>query len=60
MFKVLSNLKKNSLSVIIIVILLCIQAWADLELPNYTSKIVNIGIQERKYTGTYLKLDYKC
>lgn len=49
MFKVLSNLKKTSLSVIVIVILLCIQAWADLELPNYTSKIVNIGIQQRKY-----------
>jgi len=46
MFKVLKNLKQSSLSVIAIVILLCIQAWADLELPNYTSKIVNIGIQQ--------------
>ncbi len=60
MFKILSNLRKTSLSVLAIVILLCIQAWADLELPNYTSKIVNIGIQSRKYTDTYLKLDYKC
>ncbi len=45
MFKVLKNLKKSSISVIIIVLLLCVQAWADLELPNYTSKIVNVGIQ---------------
>lgn len=48
MFKVLANLKKNALSVIVIVILLCVQAWADLELPNYISKIVNIGIQARR------------
>ncbi len=46
MFKVLKNLKKTWLSVVIIVILLCVQAWADLELPSYTSKIVNIGIQQ--------------
>ncbi len=46
MFKVLKNLKNTWMSVIIIVILLCAQAWADLELPNYTSKIVNIGIQQ--------------
>lgn len=47
MFKVLKNLKKSAISVVLIVILLCIQAWADLELPSYTSKIVNIGIQAR-------------
>lgn len=46
MFKVLKNLKNTWLSVIVIVILLCAQAWADLELPNYTSKIVNVGIQQ--------------
>ena len=46
MFKVLKNLKKTWISVVIIVILLCAQAWADLELPSYTSKIVNIGIQQ--------------
>lgn len=44
MFKVLKNLKKTWASVIIIVILLCIQGWADLELPSYTSKIVDTGI----------------
>ena len=46
MFKVLKNLKNSVLSVIAIVILLCVQAWADLELPSYTSKIVNVGIQQ--------------
>jgi len=45
MLKVLRNLKKSFWSVIIIVLLLCIQAWADLELPDYTSRIVNTGIQ---------------
>lgn len=47
MFKVLRNLKKSMLSVIVIILLLCVQAWADLALPDYTSKIVNIGIQAR-------------
>ena len=45
MLKVLKNLKKSFVSVIAIVILLCVQAWADLSLPDYTSKIVNNGIQ---------------
>ena len=45
MLKVLKNLKKSFVKVIVIVMLLCIQAACDLELPNYTSKIVNKGIQ---------------
>ena len=48
MLKVLKNLKKSFWSVLIIGILLCVQAAADLALPEYTSKIVNIGIQEEK------------
>lgn len=46
MLKVLKYLKKSWASVIAIVILLCIQAMADLALPDYTSKIVNVGIQQ--------------
>ena len=46
MLKVLKYLKKTKFSVIAIIILLCIQAMADLALPDYTSKIVNIGIQQ--------------
>lgn len=45
MLKVLKNLKNSWTSVIIIVILLCVQAATDLALPDYTSKIVNVGIQ---------------
>ena len=45
MLKVLKNLKKTFWSVVIIVILLCVQATTDLALPDYTSKIVNNGIQ---------------
>ena len=36
MLKVLKNLKKTLGSVIAIVILLCVQAAADLALPDYT------------------------
>lgn len=45
MLKVLKNLEKSFWSVVAIVILLCVQAQADLKLPDYTSKIVNVGIQ---------------
>ena len=45
MLKVLKNLKNSLGAVIVIVILLCIQATTDLALPDYTSKIVNVGIQ---------------
>ena len=45
MLKVLKNLKNSLGAAIIIVILLCIQASTDLALPDYTSKIVNEGIQ---------------
>ena len=46
MLKVLKYLKKTWISVIVIVALLCVQAAADLALPDYTSKIGNIGIQQ--------------
>ena len=45
MFKVLKNLKESWISVIAIVLLLIVQAAGDLTLPDYTSKIVNVGIQ---------------
>ena len=46
MFKVLRNLSKSWMSVVVIILLLIVQATADLNLPDYTSKIVNIGIQQ--------------
>ena len=45
MLKVLKNLKESWISVIIIIVLLIVQAACDLTLPDYTSKIVNVGIQ---------------
>lgn len=45
MLKVLKNLKESWVSVIAIILLLIVQATGDLTLPDYTSKIVNVGIQ---------------
>lgn len=48
MLKILkSNLKKSWWAIIIIFVLLCAQAMADLNLPDFTSKIVNVGIQQK-------------
>ncbi|MBR4261540.1 MAG: ABC transporter ATP-binding protein [Clostridia bacterium] len=44
---ILKNLKKSWWAIIIIFVLLCVQAMADLNLPDFTSKIVNIGIQQK-------------
>lgn len=46
MFKVLLKLKKSWKSVLIVVTLLVVQAMAELALPDYTSNIVNVGIQQ--------------
>lgn len=46
MLKILKYLKKSSISVLAIVILLMIQALCDISLPDYTSRIVNVGIQQ--------------
>ena len=62
MLKVLKNLKQSCVKVLVIVALLCLQAACDLELPNYTSKIVNVGIQaggiEEKVPSVLSKEDY--
>lgn len=47
MFKLLKRLKKSWKVVLLVVVLLVFQAMAELELPNYTSKIVNVGIQQK-------------
>ncbi len=48
MLKILkNNLKQSWLVIIFIIVLLCIQAMADLNLPDFTSKIVNVGIQQK-------------
>ncbi len=52
MLKVLKNLKESWILVFSIIILLCIQAAADLNLPNFTSEIVNVGIQQSGIENT--------
>ena len=46
MTKVLKYLKPFTLSLILVIGLLIIQATCDLSLPDYTSNIVNVGIQQ--------------
>lgn len=46
MFKLLKYLKKSAGMICVIVLLLFLQAYCDLSLPDYTSKIVNVGIQQ--------------
>lgn len=45
MLKILKNLKNSFWSILIIIVFLIIQSQTDLALPEYTSKIVNVGIQ---------------
>ena len=44
MFKILKYLKDSKLSVLAITILLVLQAFCDLALPQYTADIVDVGI----------------
>lgn len=46
MLKVFKYLKNSFLSILAIIAFLVVQAICDLSLPDYTSKIVNIGIQQ--------------
>lgn len=47
MLKMFHYMKERWHFIIMIVVLLFIQAFCDLSLPDYTSKIVNVGIQQR-------------
>ena len=46
MLKVFKYLKSSIFSVIVVILLLFAQAFLDLTLPDYTSKIVNVGVQQ--------------
>lgn len=46
MLKVFKYLKSSIFSVLAIILLLFAQAYLDLTLPDYTSKIVNVGVQQ--------------
>ncbi|MEA5020857.1 MAG: ABC transporter ATP-binding protein [Gordonibacter sp.] len=44
--RIIRYLKNAKIAVVLIVLLLVVQAFTDLSLPNYTSKIVDVGIQQ--------------
>lgn len=46
MLKLIKYLKSSAGAVLMIVLLLVVQAFCDLSLPDYTSNIVNVGIQQ--------------
>lgn len=46
MLKVFKYLKSYIFSVLAVILLLFVQAYLDLTLPDYTSKIVNVGVQQ--------------
>ena len=46
MLKLVKYLKTSILPILLIVLLLVVQAMCDLSLPDYTAKIVDIGIQK--------------
>ncbi|MBQ8176793.1 MAG: ABC transporter ATP-binding protein [Oscillospiraceae bacterium] len=46
MIKILKHLGKSAIWIPVIVVLLIIQAYCDLTLPQYTSDIVDVGIQQ--------------
>lgn len=45
--RIIKNLAQHKVAVLLIVVLLCVQAACDLALPNYTSDIVDTGIQQQ-------------
>ncbi len=44
--KILKYLQKSFIPIIVVIGLIIVQAIADISLPDYTSRIVNIGIQQ--------------
>lgn len=46
MLRLFKYLKSSIISILIIIVLLVAQANLDLALPDYTSKIINVGIQQ--------------
>ena len=47
MLKMFHYMKERWYYVVMIIALLFVQAYCDLSLPDYTSKIVNVGIQQK-------------
>ena len=47
MLKIFRYLKKNIGTIFLLICLLIVQAMCDLSLPTYTSKIINVGVQQQ-------------
>lgn len=47
MIRILKLMRKNIGYILLVFVLLAFQAWCDLSLPEYTSKIVDIGITRK-------------
>ena len=46
MINLMKYLKKSAGYIVLIIGLLFLQAYCDLSLPDYTSKVINVGIQQ--------------
>lgn len=46
MLKIMKYLKSEIRPILLVLILLCVQAFCDLSLPTYTGNIVNVGIKQ--------------
>ena len=55
MIKMFKNLKDSKLSVFFIILLLVLQAYCDLTLPQFTSDIVDVGIQQSGIENAAMK-----
>ncbi len=56
MLKIFRYLKDNIISVILIILLLVVQANCDLTIPEYTSNIINVGVQQGGISETNPKV----
>ena len=56
MKEIFNVLKKYSISIILMITFIIIQAVLDLKLPDYTSDIVNIGIQQNGINTTAIEV----
>ena len=58
MVRLIKEFKPFVVSIIIVIVLLFLQASTELALPDYMSKIVNIGIQQNgiENAGNLVKL----
>lgn len=56
MKEIFKTLKKFSIQILLMIVLIVFQAVCDLKLPDYTSDIVNIGIQQNGINSTAIKV----